>query len=103
MPDSSTPRAKKAQPEPEVERPTDAATGSAGAEADATDAGAPEPADADATSPDDEEPGFENRAARRAKGKGPAAQQRAHGSTKQSDGGRGSVQGPRQWGNRRTG
>ncbi|MFC6017934.1 hypothetical protein ACFP2T_17165 [Plantactinospora solaniradicis] len=105
MPDSSTPRADQAQPEPEVERPTDASTGSpatGSAEAGAADAGTPEPVDPDAAEADDEEPGFENRAARRAKGKGPAAQQRAHGTTKQS-GGRGSVQGPRQWGNRRTG
>ncbi|MBF9127769.1 hypothetical protein I0C86_01965 [Plantactinospora sp. S1510] len=58
--------------------------------------------DPEVAEPDGEDPSFENRAARRAKGKGPAAQQRAHGTTKQS-GGRGSVQGPRQWGNRRTG
>lgn len=101
MPDSSTPRADQAQPEPEIERPTDAPTGSSGT-AGATDTATPEQADPEAGEPDGEEPGFENRAARRAKGKGPAAQQRAHGTTKQS-GGRGSVQGPRQWGNRRTG
>lgn len=49
----------------------------------------------------DEPPAFQNRAARRAKAKG-AAQQQPQGNTKHL-GRRGSVQGPRQWGNRRSG
>lgn len=45
---------------------------------------------------------FQNRAARRARGKSGAQAQTA-GKGKQLGGGRGSVQGPRQWGNRRSG
>ncbi|MGW4462903.1 hypothetical protein [Micromonospora sp. NPDC004704] len=48
---------------------------------------------------EDAEPTFLNRAARRGKG---ASQQTPQGKGK-SFGGRGSVQGPRQWGNRRSG
>lgn len=49
----------------------------------------------------DEPAGFQNRAARRAKGKSPS-QSPTHGKGPQFRG-RGSVQGPRQWGNRRSG
>jgi hypothetical protein len=60
----------------------------------------PESAEVDSAEPD-EAPAFANRAARRAKGKGstppPASGKGQH------LGGRGSVQGPRQWGNRRSG
>ncbi|MGW0433554.1 hypothetical protein ACWDV4_13580 [Micromonospora sp. NPDC003197] len=45
---------------------------------------------------------FQNRAARRARGKG-GAQAQTTGKGKHLGGGRGSVQGPRQWGNRRSG
>jgi hypothetical protein len=86
MPDSRVPR--DADPTPE-ETP-------AGAETPGTEASGPEASAAD------EPAGFENRAARRAKGKDPAQQQQSHGKTK-SFGARGSVQGPRQWGNRRSG
>ncbi|RKR89826.1 hypothetical protein BDK92_4185 [Micromonospora pisi] len=51
---------------------------------------------------EDAEPSFLNRAARRAQGKGATRQQQPQGKGKAS-GGRGSVQGPRQWGNRRSG
>ena len=54
-----------------------------------------------AESPADEPAVFQNRAARRAKGKG-AAQQQPQGKGKHF-GGRGSVPGQRQWGNRRSG
>jgi len=101
MPDSRTSRTDQAAPSPEGEVPVDGAD-------DTTDS---QPTDAAATGaestegePDGDEPdGFENRAARRAKGKGPSAQQRASHDTTRQFGGRGSVQGPRQWGNRRTG
>jgi hypothetical protein len=60
----------------------------------------PEVAEPESTEAD-EAPVFTNRAARRAKGKGatppPSSAKGAH------LGGRGSVQGPRQWGNRRSG
>ncbi|HEX8630569.1 MAG TPA: hypothetical protein VF755_20610 [Catenuloplanes sp.] len=55
--------------------------------------------DAEATA---DEPVFENRAARRARGKGSAAPKPTSGK-EQHVAGRGSVQGPRQWGNRRSG
>ncbi|WP_329106635.1 hypothetical protein OG792_01615 [Micromonospora sp. NBC_01699] len=57
-----------------------------------------DPADDDAPAEDDA-PTFLNRAARRGKG-GPQQQPQGKGK---SFGGRGSVQGPRQWGNRRSG
>jgi hypothetical protein len=57
--------------------------------------------DPDAGSETDETPVYANRAARRAKGKA-AAQPPPHGKGQRA-GGRGSVQGPRQWGNRRSG
>lgn len=47
-------------------------------------------------------PAFENRAARRARGKGSANPPPASGKG-QPAAGRGSVQGPRMWGNRRSG
>jgi hypothetical protein len=61
------------------------------------------PADPSAAdeSPVDEPATFQNRAARRAKGKG-GAQQQPQGKGKHF-GGRGSVPGQRQWGNRRSG
>jgi hypothetical protein len=49
----------------------------------------------------DEAPVFENRAARRAKGKG-SSQPQPHTSAERS-GGRGPAQGPRQWSTRRSG
>jgi hypothetical protein len=49
----------------------------------------------------DETPVFENRAARRAKGKG-SSQPQPHSSAERS-GGRGPAQGPRQWSTRRSG
>ncbi|MFC7547793.1 hypothetical protein [Plantactinospora sp. GCM10030261] len=53
-------------------------------------------------SPAEDEPvAFQNRAARRAKTQ--AAQQRQIQGKAKHFGGRGSVQGPRQWGNRRSG
>ena len=60
----------------------------------------PESAEADSAEPD-EAPAFANRAARRAKGKG-STPPPASGKGQQL-GGRGSVQGPRQGGNRRSG
>jgi hypothetical protein len=45
---------------------------------------------------------YANRAARRAKGKKAAAHPQTHGNG-QRPSGRGAVQGPRQWGNRRSG
>jgi hypothetical protein len=57
------------------------------------------PADEAETAEPTEE--FTNRAARRSRGKG-GAQQPPHGKGVQSSG-RGPVQGPRQWGNRRSG
>lgn len=59
------------------------------------------PASADESSTDEAAP-FQNRAARRAKPTGAKQQQQAQGKAKQL-GGRGSVQGPRQWGTRRSG
>lgn len=59
--------------------------------------------DPEAAEESEESAGFTNRAARRAKGKGTA---QAHPQTfekGQHPGGRGAVQGPRQWGNRRSG
>jgi hypothetical protein len=50
----------------------------------------------------DEPAVYANRAARRAKGKKAAAHAQPHGVGLRS-GGRGAVQGPRQWGNRRSG
>jgi hypothetical protein len=71
----------------------------------------PNPAPADDATPDDtvagqpddaeEAPAFENRAARRARGK--SAAQPPPAGKGHPGGGRGSVQGPRQWGNRRSG
>lgn len=57
-------------------------------------------ADADATAEADQPAAPTNRAARRAKGK--VASPQPHGKG-QHFGGRGSVQSPRQWGNRRSG
>jgi len=48
------------------------------------------------------EPGFENRAARRARGKGSSGAPQQSGKTAHF-GGRGAVQGPRQYGTRRSG
>ncbi|MFK3981486.1 hypothetical protein ACI2K4_14045 [Micromonospora sp. NPDC050397] len=59
-----------------------------------------DPAEADQPA-EEAEPGFLNRAARRAQGKSTTRQQPQ--SKSKSFGGRGSVQGPRQWGNRRSG
>ncbi|GEM_PF-2614876 len=78
---------------PRASKPKDAEPGDAPAAA--------EPAGA-AESAEPAEPDFENRAARRARGKGAAAQAQASGKSPHF-GGRGSVQGPRQWGNRRSG
>jgi hypothetical protein len=58
----------------------------------------PEPEEA---SEEPEEPEFLNRAARRAKGKGNAQSQ--HAQKGHFPHGQGSVQGPRMWGNRRSG
>lgn len=70
-----------------------------GPDADDTTASAgPSAAD---DSPTDEPAVFQNRAARRAKGKG-AAQQQPQGKGKHF-GGRGPVPGQRQWANRRSG
>ena len=96
MPDSSIPRAPQTQPPAHDSLP--GAAESDVAEPHAAESDAAEP---DAAQPGGDEPaGFENRAARRAKGRG--TQQQVHGTAKHF-GGRGSVQGPRQWGNRRTG
>lgn len=57
-----------------------------------------DPAEGDAPA-EDAEPTFLNRAARRGKS---SSQQQPQGKGK-SSGGRGSVQGPRQWGTRRSG
>jgi hypothetical protein len=67
------------------------------ADADAEDADV----EVEAESQTDDPVVYENRAARRAKGKS-AAQPPPHGKG-QRPGGRGSVQSPRQWGNRRSG
>ena len=72
---------------------------SARRDADADPDGAP--AEAEASSETDEAPEYENRAARRAKGKGDASQPKSYGTARRLDGR--SVQGPRQWGNRRSG
>lgn len=56
---------------------------------------------ADGEPGESEEPTFLNRAARRTRGKGASGQQPQEKG--KSFGGRGSVQGPRQWGNRRSG
>lgn len=58
-------------------------------------------APADDAAPD--EPVFANRAERRAKGKRKSSTQSQPPGKGQYPGGRGSVQTPRQWGNRRTG
>jgi hypothetical protein len=58
-------------------------------------------ADAEAESEEELPPPFENRAARRAKGKGAA--NHAGGSTGRVQGRSGTVQSPRQYGNRRSG
>jgi hypothetical protein len=58
-----------------------------------------------ATEPEEaeEHEGFANRAARRAKGKSSGRAQAQTPAKGQPFGGRGAVQGPRQWGNRRSG
>jgi hypothetical protein len=87
MPDSNVPRDADATPD-ESATPDETAT--------------PEETPAGAESAEADEPaGFENRAARRARGKG-APQQQPHGKAR-NFGGRGSVQNPRQYGNRRSG
>jgi hypothetical protein len=58
----------------------------------------PEAGEADA-----EEPTFANRAERRAHGKAKGKAQPPASQKGNYPGGRGSVQGPRQWGNRRSG
>jgi hypothetical protein len=58
-------------------------------------------AEADPADPDAAPPEYTNRAARRARGK--AAAQPPPAGKGPHLGGRGSVQGPRQWGNRRSG
>ena len=68
-------------------------------DADAEDADAP--ATTETETETDESAVYANRAARRARGKG-AAQPQPYGKS-QHPGARGSVQGPRQWGNRRSG
>ena len=63
----------------------------------------PEPAehdDEEATGDAEEAPVFENRAARRTRGKGRSAPPRGNGPAEH---GRGPFQGPRHWGNRRSG
>lgn len=65
---------------------------------DATSDEAGTPVEAEADAPAE----FTNRAARRAKGKGGAAQTQ-HQGTGMRPGGRGAVQSPRQYGNRRSG
>lgn len=72
---------------------TDAVEGELTEGADPTDETAPEETD---------ETAFLNRAARRAQGKGATRQEQPQAKGK-SFGGRGSVQGPRQWGTRRSG
>ncbi len=52
---------------------------------------------------EEETPGFANRAERRARGKGKSSAQAQPQGKGRFPGGRGSVQTPRQWGNRRTG
>ena len=84
-------------PEPTVSENADEAV--EGAELDETTV-ADESAES-AESAESEEPAFLNRAARRTRGKGSAGQQPQEKG--KSFGGRGSVQGPRQWGNRRSG
>jgi hypothetical protein len=54
-------------------------------------------------SEEEEAPGFANRAERRARGKGKSSVQAQPQGKGHLPGGRGSVQSPRQWGNRRTG
>jgi len=106
MPDSSIPRAPQTQPPAHDSLPGPAESDVAAPHAAESDVAAPDAAEPDVAAPDADEPGgdepagFENRAARRAKGRG--TQQQVHGTAKHF-GGRGSVQGPRQWGNRRTG
>jgi hypothetical protein len=60
----------------------------------------PEPEEAQETE-ETEEPEFLNRAARRARGKGKAQSQ--HAQKGHFPHGQGAVQGPRMWGNRRSG
>jgi hypothetical protein len=60
-----------------------------------------EPASADSAEPD--APAFANRAERRARGKGKPAAQAQSSEKGRTPGGRGTVQTPRLWGNRRTG
>ena len=61
----------------------------------------PEPEETGPEPAETEEPAFENRAARRARGKGkPPAPQAQKGHFPH---GQGAVQGPRMWGNRRSG
>ncbi|MEV1287464.1 hypothetical protein [Micromonospora sp. NPDC049679] len=67
----------------------------------ADDAGTPAETESGAGSETDEPAVYENRAARRAKGKG-SSQPQPHGQG-QRIGGRGSVQSPRQYGTRRSG
>jgi hypothetical protein len=74
--------------------PVEATTGAA------TDAGAAEGTEAEAG--DEQQPEFENRAARRAKGKGGNSQPQPHGEQSHFAR-RGSVQTPRQYGRRRSG
>lgn len=76
----------------------DTATPSNGEPDEAADA---QPAPADDAAPD--APVFANRAERRAKGKGKSSAQPQPPGKGKYPGGRGSVQSPRQWGNRRTG
>ncbi|MET8233430.1 hypothetical protein ABZS77_22450 [Micromonospora sp. NPDC005298] len=80
-------------PEPEPVR-DDNADADTSATADTSDA------DTSATAETDLPAVPANRAARRAKGKGASPQPQGKG---QHFGGRGSVQSPRQWGNRRSG
>jgi hypothetical protein len=61
-----------------------------------------EDVDTPAETETDEPAVFANRAARRAKGKTAGAQQQTFGNG-QRPSGRGAVQSPRQWGNRRSG
>ena len=76
----------------------DTATPSNGEPDEASDA---ESAHTDGATPD--VPVFANRAERRAKGKGKGSARSQPSAKGQYPGGRGSVQQPRQWGNRRSG
>ncbi|WP_281892473.1 hypothetical protein [Phytohabitans aurantiacus] len=65
--------------------------------------GEPDEASDDQSAAPEDAPTFANRAERRAKGKGKSTQPHTHGKGPYPGGGRGSVQAPRQYGNRRTG